>query len=211
MESIFKECGVVMLATNSKTNIYLDKDVLLFEDIPEKITTLYCKGKGFQHLYFTSNDEIKEGDWMWREGEKPTLVTPHFHWDFGVRYKKIIATTDSKLNDKYFPSKHNVPKIPQSLVESYAKNPVDKVMVMYHTSNIVDGGMTSRDGLKQTGEVIMNPYPVPLIYNNEISIKPVEEKMYARDEVDILCRSAMIFGRAVSNIDEVDKWIKENL
>jgi hypothetical protein len=46
-----------------------------------------------QHIYITNDEEIKEGDWMIRGNEQPTLVTPNFFWDFGVRYYKIILTT----------------------------------------------------------------------------------------------------------------------
>jgi hypothetical protein len=48
-------------------------------------------------LYVTSDEEIKEGDWMVRDNEQPTLVTPNFFWDFGVKYYKIILTTDPTL------------------------------------------------------------------------------------------------------------------
>ena len=50
-----------------------------------------------QHIYITSDEEIKDGDWMIRGNEQPTLVTPNFFWDFGVRYYKIILTTDQDL------------------------------------------------------------------------------------------------------------------
>jgi hypothetical protein len=50
-----------------------------------------------QYLYITSDEEIKEGDWMIRANEQPTLVTPNFFWDFGVRYYKITLTTDPDL------------------------------------------------------------------------------------------------------------------
>ena len=50
-----------------------------------------------QNIYITSDEEIKDGDWMIRGNEQPTLVTPNFFWDFGVRYYKIILTTDQDL------------------------------------------------------------------------------------------------------------------
>ena len=45
------------------------------------------------HYVIVDNSEIKEGDWMIRNGEQPTLVTPNFWWDFGVPYKKITHST----------------------------------------------------------------------------------------------------------------------
>jgi len=70
-------------------NFYFYKDGIdiIFLDEDEK----------FQNICITSDEEIKDGDWMIRGNEQPTLVTPNFFWDFGVRYYKIILTTDPTL------------------------------------------------------------------------------------------------------------------
>ena len=70
-----------------------------------------------QHIYITNDEEIKDGDWMIRGNEQPTLVTPNFFWDFGVRYYKIILTTDQDL------IKDGVQAINDEFVEWFVKNP----------------------------------------------------------------------------------------
>jgi hypothetical protein len=43
------------------------------------------------YLLVVDDSEIKDGDWMHRNDEQPTFVTPNFWWDFKDRYRKIIA------------------------------------------------------------------------------------------------------------------------
>jgi hypothetical protein len=70
-----------------------------------------------QHIYITSDEEIKDGDWMIRGNEQPTLVTPNFFWDFGVRYYKIILTTDQDLIED------GVQAINDEFLEWFVNNP----------------------------------------------------------------------------------------
>jgi len=80
-----------------------------------------------QHIYITNDEEIKEGDWMIRGNEQPTLVTPNFFWDFGVRYYKIILTTDQDL------IKEGVQKIDDTFLEWFVKNPSFEFVEVEHT------------------------------------------------------------------------------
>ena len=84
-----------------------------------------------------------------------------------LNLRKIIATTDPKLRsdslieDPARPEdnlliRKGIPKIPQSLIESYCKNPVDKVMVEY--SRTMDGTPTyNRLMLNSNNEIIIHP------------------------------------------------------
>jgi hypothetical protein len=73
--------------------------------------------KRCENIYITSDEEIKDGDWMIRGNEQPTLVTPNFFWDFGVRYYKIILTTDKDL------IKDGIQAIDDEFLEWFVKNP----------------------------------------------------------------------------------------
>ena len=79
----------------------------------------YISSAGYKpyNIYITSDEEIKDGDWMIRGNEQPTLVTPNFFWDFGVRYYKIILTTDQDL------IKDGVQAIDDEFLEWFVKNP----------------------------------------------------------------------------------------
>ena len=148
-----KEASVVMLPTDKASDILVNtyinethstskfvtgvaKDTL--DELP--IEAVELRGYKYQHLYFLSEDEIKEGDWGANEKGEVRQIEPstRFKW----KYKKIIATTDPKLRsdslieDPARPEdnlliRKGIPKIPQSLIESYCKNPVDKVMIEY--------------------------------------------------------------------------------
>ena len=208
MVTITKECTVVMLATDSESKIRLDTTgTITFEP---NIKGLHYSGLShtYQHLYITSDDEIKEGDWMWREGEEPTLVVPQFHWDFGIRYKKIIATTDSKLTVRHIEetnvTDYPLPTIPQSFIEEYVKNPVDKVLIVYEGY-----ALPALKHVEETEHLIRLK-----LTNNEISIKPLEEKMYTRAEI-IKAYDAG-FGASKYTVKEHSRrdranWLKENL
>lgn len=70
-----------------------------------------------QNIYIISDEEIKDGDWMIRDNEQPIKVTKDFFWDFGVRYYKIILTTDGDLiND-------GIQAIDDAFLEWFVKNP----------------------------------------------------------------------------------------
>ena len=94
--------NVVMLPTDEKASIiglYKDTKQLVFnnpnnKDIPRGIP---------QHLYILSDEEIKEGDWIYRFNSKDVFKADSFLIHLIERNsteicKKIIATTDSFLN-----------------------------------------------------------------------------------------------------------------
>jgi hypothetical protein len=94
---------------------YLCKEILPIQD-----------EERYMNIYITSDEEIKDGDWMIRGNEQPTLVTPNFFWDFGVRYYKIILTTDQDLiND-------GVQAIDDDFLEWFVKNPSCESAEVYH-------------------------------------------------------------------------------
>jgi len=85
--------NIHILPTDQQTGIF-ETNIGLQFSIMNKVR--HGEFKGY-HIYITSDEEIKDGDWMIRGNEQPTLVTPNFFWDFGVRYYKIILTTDPTL------------------------------------------------------------------------------------------------------------------
>jgi hypothetical protein len=101
-------------------NIHLtptDKPSRLFYNVGGALLFRNYENHNGVNIYITSDEEIKDGDWMIRGNEQPTLVTPNFFWDFGVRYYKIILTTDPDLiND-------GVQAIDDEFLEWFVKNP----------------------------------------------------------------------------------------
>jgi hypothetical protein len=104
--------NIHVLPTDKPSRLrYFDSKLEIMWLIPKKSDIV------FQHIYITSDEEIKDGDWMIRGNEQPTLVTPNFFWDFGVRYYKIILTTDQDL------IRDGVQAITDEFLEWFVKNP----------------------------------------------------------------------------------------
>ena len=156
-----KEASVVMLPTDKESasiayskqeNAYVVASKLRLLEITQgfEVTSLWS----WHHLYITDDSEIKEGDWclfFWdgmkdgelgQVGSEPQQYLPSKGHTLNLNLRKIIATTDPKLRsdslieDPARPEdnlliRKGIPKIPQSLIESYCKNPVDKVMIEY--------------------------------------------------------------------------------
>ena len=217
-----EEAQVVMLPTET-SYIAIVKET----GLPQLFDKLIVHSKNLRpvHLYITTDEDIMSGEWVLFADV--VMIAKSF--DDRVVYdgegnsfmkgncKKIIATTDPKLRsdslieDPARPEdnlliRKGMPKIPQSFIESYCKNPVDKVMVEYglfHDGNFKDDGET------HPFKSISRP---KLTSNNEIIIHPIEEKLYTREEVEALIRSYQdelgIMGGASTFVSD---WIKKNL
>ena len=182
------------------------------------------------HLYITDNSKIDVDNWVVLPNGTIHKMT---HRDMisyldslSVATKKIISTTNSSLiNDipnGTFSGKHilhtNLPKIPKRFVEHYineynASREVKKVLVEYTECSLPEGACADCK-IKVNCDDVNNPFVKIFISpTNEISIKPVEEKMYSRDEVKEIAESAYHFGRLNSTISmpKFDNWIKDNL
>jgi hypothetical protein len=120
-----------------------------------------------QHLYFTSDEEIKEGDWVIFDHIKiPQQIKRHFKTAKEEGARKIIATTDKSLkfnhkvdmieNDGYpiYHIKNNgIPQIPESFIKAYveANGEIDEVMVEYEEDICINCGRQHCDNLACRG------------------------------------------------------------
>ena len=207
-----KLCDVVMLPTEKATPLV--KFIGQFQT--NKLT--YCETLSMrepdeqsQHLYITSDEEIKEGDWFIVELFKITSESDGFHieqankledvWiNEGVtirRHKnncrKIIATTDKSPYIQPYEVRI-IPQIPEwftkEFVESQGK--IKQVLVQYATYNNGDDY-------------------VPMINSlNEIGINIPEEKTYTRE--DLLLFGMWYSGMTKDKVSNaLDRYHKENL
>lgn len=221
-----KKAKVIMLPTeyidihpgnicNKKGDLYLCKDEEHAKYLANIIKTEDCN-----YLYITTDDEIKEGDWCIQEtfglgqitikNDKECFVSKKRCINDGVvitplinikdTVKKIVATTDTDLNSRYFPKKHNVNKIPQQFIEEYCKaGGIDEVLL-------------------EMEEFIIQPYfgnkkqfnslRLKIDSENCVIIHSIEPKLYTKDEVEEL-----IYNATLIDNDEFHfyNWIKENL
>ena len=197
MEVKRKKCKIVMLPTEDKTNINLYKGKLNKNKIGDfdyrTFGTMLLPGPLIekstpQHLYITSDDEIKEGDCMYDTSENTTYK----NIGQGVSGYKIIATTDKSLG---------LPQPSKAFIEKYCKvGGINEVVVDY---------------VEYSDSQVFHFMPF-VNTNNEIIIHPVKDN-YSKEEVERLCRlsfgSGVKAGRSnsIGLQDFENIWINQNL
>ena len=167
----YQEVSVVMLSTLSAASLGLTKsNRLMLAPLQTKWQLPYSNGFIGQHLYFLSNEEIKEGDWA-TDGKNLVKWSNDFKEYFSRNYKKIIATTDSELHcDKDWNGiniESPFPKPSNSFIEKFVSewnkgSKIDKVLVEYFQVN------KTIVALRDAPNFMMKVAP-----DNTITIKPV--------------------------------------
>mgnify|MGYP003675942559 FL=1 len=149
-----------------------------------------------QHLYFTTDEEIKEGDWMMNlNGD---TIYQHFGngGDF-EQWNKIIATTDPELE---------LPQPSQAFIKAYCnQGGFDEVDVEYvemitcklcnKSEEECSDNFTCEGNM--IGEDILKVDPI----HNTITTHRIVYKMYSKKD---------LLGFTIDNISIID-WIEENL
>ena len=153
-------------------------------------------------------------------------------------YREVLATTDPKLGITDYrvspvPNFCDLPQIPQSLIEYYAKYQPEEVELEYEVLSHYNNGETRNWVLElklQNNEVVwVEPDNELNLATNKFymeramrSHESVEGKLYTREEVEELCRSIVCDSGdmrheypdgTTSHLDndKVNKWLKENL
>mgnify|MGYP006104787947 FL=1 len=149
-----------------------------------------------QHLYFTTDEEIKEGDWVMNlNGD---TIYQHFGngGDF-EQWNKIIATTDPELE---------LPQPSQAFIKAYCnQGGIDEVDVEYvemitcklcnKSEEECSDNFTCEGNM--IGEDILKVDPI----HNTITTHRIVYKMYSKKD---------LLGFTIDNISIID-WIEENL
>ena len=156
-----------------------------------------------KHLYITTDEEIKKGDWfinlgsgghpgvaIYQANSENSKAINEFKFP---EIKKIIATTDTELHynkvveEDMHMYKESLPHIPQHIIEAYVKKPFDKVLVEYEEWTTMYRGMAN--------------YKLKLNQDGTLAVSLVEEKMYSKEE---------LLGLTMGNSNIIN-WINENL
>jgi hypothetical protein len=122
--------NIHVLPTDKPSRLFLNKvnKKLLLDDILNPNLKKVLPSGSYQHLYITSDEEIKKGDWCYQvelndcKIDKCYDVTLYHTWtnngvDKKIKYKKIILTTDQDL------IKDGVQAINDEFLEWFVKNP----------------------------------------------------------------------------------------
>ena len=149
-----------------------------------------------QHLYFTTDEEIKEGDW-YLLGNTPRQSTG----DLGkpdTKWLKIIASTDPKLltelgrykkmdaresftfkKGRELPSDYKLPQPSQAFIKAYCEQGgIDEVDVEYEYHKVWD---------RQTEELLEKYLLLKVDSHNTITTHRIIEKKYSIDDIEAYC------------------------
>jgi hypothetical protein len=156
------------------------------------------------HLYITSDDKIKEGDWYLTDNNKVLQCTKTI---FGLVYadndhgrqikhcRKIIATTDPSLG---------LPQPSESFIKAYIE--------AYNNGNVIEDILI--EVYKEEDYEYSYHYHIDLkLKDSNIIIRKVKDS-WNRDEVQQLLSdlSADLYHKRIGNgLAAIEKWIEENL
>jgi len=177
-------------------------------------------GHNPQHLYILSDEEIKEGDWIYHTlDDKPIKATDEWFIN-GIKnlkkdlertrehgYKKVIATTDKSLEEnigwiRIKKEKREIfqplPQPSQSFIKKFVTeynkgNIIEEIMVEYNCLTSVKFGimdLSSYDLIKNRGDSLCIEDKLKVSSDNTITIKKIKDS-WSRDEVSAKIHEAV--------------------
>ena len=194
-----KKAKVIMLPTKDASHICKSIIGLHFTEKMISKVEMFTN----QHLYITTDDEIKEGDWF--ISSKTNKPLQFFH-DISTfkEDRKIIATTDKSLRIRMTGCTIETKPLPQpsqAFIKAFVKaGGIDEVLVEYEIHNHPD-----------LGEVDCT---LKVDSHNTITIHPIKDS-WNREEVEHLISLSnwqINMGRNKNLAQsDIDNWIKDNL
>lgn len=242
-DKAYKKCKVVMLATDKNSNIWISKSNGKLNYSIDKVSDTNIIN---QEIYILSNEEIKIGDWIYHstlaEDSKIVFQCKSINEvgvisNDGIMYmklfcKKIIATTNSELHnnvvisfrkeifdkDKY----QSLPRPSDDFIKKYCElnGKIDEVLVQYEEFQFEHYSLdhNGEDDYDENMEIRID-YKLKVAPDNTITIKPVKEKLYTKEELIVFCEHAFMrqdIGHPlphsyIATVDSAKKWIDKNL
>jgi len=216
---------VVMFPTKAATHIKSFKNGMLYGDFKKCWIRM---DELFQHLYFTSDEEIKENDWVLRGVKTIQQInslnaysnTGCITLGFAQKYcKKIIATTDKSLG---------LPELSYSFIQKYIEeynkgNIITDVLVEYDKvmTTFLDRLVPLIDGKDMYGTSCKYKLVLKRKPDNTIIVNKVKDSWNREEHIQDLervlelgmnIRQNQITGDCDKSGKELLKeWIKENL
>jgi hypothetical protein len=231
----YKECVILMLETEDCTNIHKDKRANSYPKLqkPSLLGGIWksdsnhyqhvqATKQGLQenfHLYITSDDEIKEGDWFYDKLSTDKIYQrKNSIFSLPKESRKIIATTDTSLK---LPIPEGLAEYPMSYTPKSLPQPSDKFIESYIDAHNKGGNiervLVEYELFDEYGNIIMGDLQresdtVRLkLKNDNIVIKKVKDS-WSRDEVCNLLNEYRVYTwKNGSTANDLIKWIEENL
>jgi hypothetical protein len=199
-----KTCKVVMLPTEKDSDLFIHNptEVLRYKGHQSELEGIVNK----QHLYITSDEEIKEGDWFINEqyfiSNKAELEIWQHNGEVkpSSNPKKIIATTDKSLRFVKDHVHYNfLPQIPESFIKAYveAQGNIKEVNVEYE-EQVIRTGNVGRKNYKSV-------YKVKTRSDNTIIIHP--SRTYTKEDLKEAFDAGMNYWCSPETNPSFDTWI----
>lgn len=195
----------------------------------------------YYHLYFTSDEEIKAGDWYLHfnkhvfQCEKTInhacegkLVLSTIELEaFDKDCKKIVATTDESLTQTEFTlmgigknwKQKPLPQPPQAFIEKYCKvGDIDEVDIEYEGIETYPNGIWKDAGTMELALISINDLDYP--YRDKLKVDPVHNTITIhsiKDSWDRKELKAVLMAYSDSqygtnkNSAYIEQWIADNL
>ena len=200
---------VHMLPTNDRSLVFASPihDGVLAFDVSLPHSSAWA---GYQHLYFTTDEEIKLGDakvFLYENKVYLSSTSDRFKNFDLTKAKHVISSTDKSLP-------FNLPQPSQALIKAYCEQGgFDEVDVEYEDANY--GALfTLKDGSTET--VIAQKLKVDPIHNT-ITTHRIKDSWNRQEVENKICEAflGIITHYKENNLElggfDHNKWIKENL
>ena len=196
----YEKIKVVMLPTNEKAIIIKEKITNKL-----KISSLNNPQRWeYQHLYFLSDEEIKEGDWVYNSGQNIVFKWPNHYVKANIKgehLKKIIATTDRTLHYKislpHGEGEQSLPRPSNEFLKKYCElGGIDEVLVEYEEydwNEYTDTYWNSK---------------LKVAPDNTITIKSIKDSWNREEVIDLIRNSHEDYHE---HPNDLENWIKQNL
>jgi hypothetical protein len=190
---MWKKCNIQLLPTDKAENsILITKYHTAEYHGKQYFTQDYLQANAItsKHLYITSDEEIKENDWVYDTWAHMNIIWQVRPGDIGnhlLKCYKIIASTDSSLKQ--------LPIIPQSFIDKYISE--------YNKRNVITEIIVEYVDMAISGIV-------PVIKDdNTINISLIKTS-WTREEVIELIKSFSFRFSANTSYD-THEWLEANL
>ena len=208
-----KRVKVIMLPTEDLTSIIKQgtSSTLYYYSSPISANTKYSYAN--QHLYFVSDEKLKDGEWCYESKMKGNKIFEYDSsniWHKGAY--KVVATTNKSLvyisnNGRV---EYNLPQIPQEFIENYCEvGGVDEVEIEYELNydehpELIGNPIESWDEIKVDSNNCVFTHPTKDSWNREELITTV---------IDLFLKEREYREKYSHFIDKIDlkKWIEDNL
>ena len=209
---LYIKCGVVMLSTESESYIYKNRyGIPQFRQV-SGLTRIDSIAKN-QHLYITSDEEIKKDDWYYNPITDSIHKADLILRELNPIFKKIIATTDTSLKIHKFDKgvfkdlTYSLPQLPQQFIQQYIEE--------YNKGNVITKVEVEYDFADHDLALFRDEITLKVNHDNTINIKPIKDS-WSREDIIKLKNKLISLSKEqqfkiLDSVETFDKWIEENL